>query len=164
MKLNFAVLLIDFVPLFFNVLSFRSGRGGRPGRPGGGRIPRANGQTLYSLDDIASNSCLYQVLWLLTPVICLLLFQGPQGIRGAMGMIGSKGEMVIFLATVPVIISHISLWMHCCFPAYIPPLTDYANIILLQGARGLDGDPGPQGVAGATVSLSRSMNAVVFCS
>lgn len=24
-----------------------------------------------------------------------------------------------------------------------------------QGVRGLDGDPGPQGVAGATVSLSR---------
>lgn len=30
--------------------------------------------------------------------------------------------------------------------------TNYLHIVL-QGARGHDGDPGPQGVAGATVSL-----------
>lgn len=28
------------------------------------------------------------------------------------------------------------------------------TLVVLQGSRGLDGDPGPQGVAGAIVSLS----------
>lgn len=28
------------------------------------------------------------------------------------------------------------------------------TLVVLQGPRGLDGDPGPQGVAGAIVSLS----------
>lgn len=35
---------------------------------------------------------------------------------------------------------------------YFDIQTNYLHIVL-QGARGLGGDPGPQGVAGATVSL-----------
>lgn len=38
----------------------------------------------------------------------------------------------------------------------------YTNIVLWQGGRGLDGDPGPQGVAGATVSFSHDTNAFIL--
>lgn len=42
-----------------------------------------------------------------------------------------------------------------------PDYNTNTNIVLWQGARGLDGDPGPQGVAGATVSLSNSTDAFI---
>lgn len=35
----------------------------------------------------------------------------------------------------------------------MPLWTDDTTLVLLQGPRGLDGEPGPQGVAGAIVSL-----------
>jgi len=41
-------------------------------------------------------------------------------------------------------------------------LTDYStniNIVLRQGTRGFDGNPGPQGVAGATVSFFNTTHA-----
>lgn len=40
-------------------------------------------------------------------------------------------------------------------------LEQTATTVLLQGARGLDGDPGPQGVAGATVRLTLMIHAFI---
>lgn len=108
----------------------------------------------------------------LTCWICLL-FQGPQGIRGAMGMMGSKGEMVsgctismqahnafythkvLSSITCQYRVNHINIYLlrKCLF---------FKMFVLWQGARGPDGDPGPQGVAGATVSLSNNVDVIVF--
>lgn len=43
-----------------------------------------------------------------------------------------------------------------------PLQQEETNIVPWQGARGLDGEPGPQGVAGANVSVSQVANAFVF--
>ena len=65
-----------------------------------------------------------------------------------MGMMGSKGEMV-GISIAPLI--YITLLLNY-LQINVNSITN-TIILLSQGARGLDGDPGPQGVAGATVSV-----------
>lgn len=71
---------------------------------------------------------------------------------------GPKGEMV-HTSVIPKYLEDFYIrfradsWLLiCCLHGG----ADDTNPVLLQGPRGLDGDPGPQGVAGAIVSLSQS--------
>ncbi len=161
-------------------LSFAQGEEGDQGSPGevGSQGPMV--RCCYLLHDIkvfqiTDCSLLCQELFFSPPAhwgtcwICLLL-QGPQGIRGATGMMGPKGEMVsaamIFKPMVPswFFLNYLQIQREMPIEMFIL-WTDYntnINIVLLQGARGLDGDPGPQGVAGATVSSSHGTNASIF--
>lgn len=85
-------------------LSFTQGEEGDQGSPGevGSQGPVVREHIYYMILVFQVTVCsLLRQIFLLTdaPVACLL-FQGPQGIRGAMGMMGPKGEMV----SVPVIL------------------------------------------------------------
>lgn len=70
---------------------------------------------------------------------------------------GPKGEMV-HTSVIPQYLEdfYISFRADSWLLMLLPAWADDPNPVLLQGARGLDGDPGPQGVAGAIVSLSQS--------
>lgn len=97
----------DFLSFFTH-----RGRGGRAGKSRGGWSPRTEGEIQCLISELRvfqATICLllFCVLLICSPGICLtcLLIQGPQGLRGAMGMMGPKGERVnvsfIFKPTTP---------------------------------------------------------------
>lgn len=104
MMLNLTVLLIlccAFLILFIFSISlfplfFIQGEEGEQGSPG--EVGTQGPTVRYCIFQV--DNTLRSFLSLRDSDTCCihLIFQGPQGIRGAMGMIGSKGEMVNFLS------------------------------------------------------------------
>jgi len=162
------------------------GWGGRPGRSRGGRVPRSNGELLYLIHYITYfvirvtvSSLLCQVLfWYslmhLLDLLDLFALSGTSGnswSHGSDGPQGRAGECFCGLQACRTCHKHLQLpaimqWIRLSIVAVYCQwfvqiiLTVNGHIVPLQGARGLDGDPGPQGVAGATVSLSVNANIV----